>query len=576
VLIKNYWKIIERWTKTMPWTQDYSALGGSLGLTTLAVVIPILFLFWALAIKGMKGYVAGLLTLAITIVDVIIVYKMPVTLALSATAYGMLYGLWPICWIVVTAVYLYNLTVHSGQFEVIRSSIASISNDRRLQALIVAFCFGAFLEGAAGFGTPVAITGAILIGLGFDPIKAAGLCLLANTAPVAFGAIGAPIITAGAVTGMGDFVIAQAVGRQLPFVSVIVPFYLVVLMSGWKSAKEIWPAILVTGASFALAQWWSSNFLGAYLPDIISSLFSLVCTTLFLRVWKPKNVWRFESERGAKEVQYKKYTGGQILKAWSPFLILTAMVTIWGLPSFKNLITKELGWIIQFEWPGLHGLVYKAAPIVAEPTVYDAIFKFDYLSAGGTAILISAIISTFILGIKPSEAWKVFVDTLKQLKFPIINIAAVLGFAYLANYSGLSYTLGLAFASTGVFFAVVSPVLGWLGVFLTGSDTSANALFAKLQQVTAEQINLNPVLTVAANSSGGVVGKMISPQSIAVAAAATSLVGRESELFKYTVKHSIILLCAIILIVVLQAYVVPGMVPVLEEAAAFLHETFGI
>ena len=560
----------------MPWTQDYSALGGSLGLTTLAVVIPILFLFWALAIKGMKGYVAGLLTLAITIVDVIIVYKMPVTLALSATAYGMLYGLWPICWIVVTAVYLYNLTVHSGQFEVIRSSIASISNDRRLQALIVAFCFGAFLEGAAGFGTPVAITGAILIGLGFDPIKAAGLCLLANTAPVAFGAIGAPIITAGAVTGMGDFVIAQAVGRQLPFVSVIVPFYLVVLMSGWKSAKEIWPAILVTGASFALAQWWSSNFLGAYLPDIISSLFSLVCTTLFLRVWKPKNVWRFESERGAKEVQYKKYTGGQILKAWSPFLILTAMVTIWGLPSFKNLITKELGWIIQFEWPGLHGLVYKAAPIVAEPTVYDAIFKFDYLSAGGTAILISAIISTFILGIKPSEAWKVFVDTLKQLKFPIINIAAVLGFAYLANYSGLSYTLGLAFASTGVFFAVVSPVLGWLGVFLTGSDTSANALFAKLQQVTAEQINLNPVLTVAANSSGGVVGKMISPQSIAVAAAATSLVGRESELFKYTVKHSIILLCAIILIVVLQAYVVPGMVPVLEEAAAFLHETFGI
>jgi len=555
----------------MPWTQDYSALGGSLGLTTLAVVIPILFLFWALAIKGMKGYVAGLLTLAITIVDVIIVYKMPVTLALSATAYGMLYGLWPICWIVVTAVYLYNLTVHSGQFEVIRSSIASISNDRRLQALIVAFCFGAFLEGAAGFGTPVAITGAILIGLGFDPIKAAGLCLLANTAPVAFGAIGAPIITAGAVTGMGDFVIAQAVGRQLPFVSVLVPFYLVVLMSGWKSAKEIWPAILVTGASFALAQWWSSNFLGAYLPDIISSLFSLVCTTLFLRVWKPKNVWRFESERGAKEVQYKKYTGGQILKAWSPFLILTAMVTIWGLPSFKNLITKELGWIIQFEWPGLHGLVYKAAPIVAEPTVYDAIFKFDYLSAGGTAILISAIISTFILGIKPSEAWKVFVDTLKQLKFPIINIAAVLGFAYLANYSGLSYTLGLAFASTGVFFAVVSPVLGWLGVFLTGSDTSANALFAKLQQVTAEQINLNPVLTVAANSSGGVVGKMISPQSIAVAAAATSLVGRESELFKYTVKHSIILLCAIILIVVLQAYVVPGMVPVLEEAAAFLH-----
>ncbi|AFM01153.1 MULTISPECIES: L-lactate permease [Desulfitobacterium] len=555
----------------MPWTQDYAALGGSLGLTALAVSIPIVFLFWALAVKGMKGYVAGLITLAITIVDVIIVYKMPVTLALSATAYGMIYGIWPIAWIVVTAVFLYNLTVVSGQFEVIKSSIASISDDRRIQALIVAFCFGAFLEGAAGFGAPVAITGAILIGLGFDPIKAAGLCLIANTAPVAFGAIGAPIITAGAVTGMGDFVISQAVGRQLPFLSVVIPFYLIVLMAGWKAAKEIWPVILVTGASFAIAQWWSANYLGAYLPDIISSLFSLIATTLFLKVWKPKTTWRFPHERNTKEPEYKKYSGGQIFKAWSPFLILTAMVTIWGTPAFKTFITKELGLILQFKWPGLDGLIYKAAPIVAKPTVYDAIFKWDFLSAGGTAILISAIISMFVLGIKPSVAGKVFIDTLKQLKFPVINISAVLGFAYLANYSGLSYTLGLVCASTGLLFPVLSPVLGWLGVFLTGSDTSANALFAKLQQVTAEQLNLNPVLTVAANSSGGVVGKMISPQSIAVAAAATSLVGRESELFKFTVKHSLIMLAAVIVIIVLQAYVVPGMIPVIADAAALLH-----
>ena len=550
----------------MPWTQDYAALGGSLGLTALAVSIPIIFLFWALAIKGMKGYIAGLLTLLITIVDVIIVYKMPVTLALSAATYGMLYGLWPIAWIVITAVYLYNLTVESGQFEIIKSSIASISNDRRLQALIVAFCFGAFLEGAAGFGAPVAITGALLIGLGFDPLKAAGLCLIANTAPVAFGAIGAPIITAGAVTGMGDFVISQAVGRQLPFISVIIPFYLVVLMSGWKSTKEVFPAVLVTGASFAVAQWWSSNYLGAYLPDIVSSLFSLICTTVFLRFWKPKTVWRFPHERDIEEPEPKKYTGGQIFKAWSPFLILTALVTIWGLPSFKNLINNKLGWILTFKWPGLDGMVYKAAPIVAKPTVYDAVFKWDFLTAGGTAILISALISIVVLGIKPATAWKVFVKTLDQMKYPIINIAAVLGFAYLANYSGLSYTLGLLFASTGVLFPILSPVLGWLGVFLTGSDTSANALFAKLQQVTAEQIGINPVLTVAANSSGGVVGKMISPQSIAVAAAATTLVGKESKLFRYTVKHSIIMLVAVIVIICLQAYVVPGMIPEITAA----------
>jgi L-lactate transport len=546
----------------MPWTQNYSALGNSLGLTALAVSIPIFFLFWALAVKKMKGYVAGLLTLLITLVDVIIVYKMPVSIALSATAYGMLYGLWPIAWIVLTAVYLYNLTVEAGQFEIIKSSIASISNDRRIQALLVAFSFGAFLEGAAGFGAPVAITGAILIGLGFEPLKAAGLCLIANTAPVAFGAIGAPIIAAGAVTGMGDFVISQAVGRQLPFLSVVIPLYLVVLMSGWKAAKEVMPAILVTGISFALAQYWSANHLGAYLPDIVSSLVSLVSLTVFLRFWKPKNIWRFPHEKSDKIEEATQYTFGQIAKAWSPFVILTAMVTIWGLPGFKSWALDKMHLVFYINhWPGLDGLVYKAAPIVAKPTVYAASFKWDYFSAGGTAILLTAIISMFILGIKPGQAVKVFVNTVKQLIFPIINMSAVLGFAYLANYSGLSYTLGLLFASTGKLFPALSPALGWLGVFLTGSDTSANALFGKLQQVTAEQVGINPVLTVAANSSGGVVGKMISPQSIAVAAAATSLIGRESDLFRFTVKHSLIFLVVVAIMITLQAYVVPGMIP---------------
>jgi lactate permease len=548
----------------MPWTQNYSALGGSIGLTALAVSLPIFFLFWALAIKRMKGHIAGILTLLFTIIDVVLVYSMPVSIALSASLYGIVYGIWPIAWIVVTAVFLYNLTVEAGQFDVIKSSIASISDDRRLQALLVAFCFGAFLEGAAGFGAPVAISGAILIGLGFEPLYAAGLCLIANTAPVAFGAIGSPIIAAGAVTGMGDFIISQAVGRQLPFLSLFIPLYLVVLMSGWKAGKEVLPAAFVAGFSFAIAQWWSSNYLGAYLPDIISSLASLIALTVFLRFWKPKNIWRFPHERDKKEESGSthNYSTGQIVKAWSPFAILTVMVAIWGTPGFKTWATNAGLYVGIPHWPGLDGLVYKAAPIVAKPTIYAAGYKWDWFGAGGTAILLTAIISMFILGISPGKALAVFGRTIKQLVYPIITIASVLGFAYLANYSGLSYTLGILFASTGSLFPFLSPVLGWLGVFLTGSDTSANALFGKLQQVTAEQIGVNPVLTVAANSSGGVVGKMISPQSIAVAAAATSLVGRESDLFRFTLKHSLFMLLLVCIMITLQAYVVPGMIPI--------------
>lgn len=550
----------------MPWYQNYAALNNSIGLTALAVSIPILFLFWALAIKQMKGYIAGVLTLLLTLADVIIVYKMPVGTALSASFLGIVNGLFPIAWIVVAAVFLYNLTVESGHFEVIKSSIASVSDDRRIQALLVAFCFGAFLEGAAGFGAPVAISGAILIGLGFEPLYAAGLCLIANTAPVAFGAIGSPIIAAGSVTGLGDFVISQAVGRQLPFLSVVIPLYLIILMAGWKAAKEVLPAILVTGVSFAVAQWWSSNYLGAYLPDIISSLTSLVATTVFLKFWKPKTIWRFPSEKKDANAKVTHYSSGEVIKAWSPFVILTVMVAIWGTPAFKNWVVKDLQWVINIpHWPGLDGLVYKMTPIVSSPSVYGASYKWEFFSAGGTAILISAIISMAILRISPAKGAVVFVRTVKQLIYPIITMGSVLGFAYLANYSGLSFTLGLLFASTGKAFAFLSPVLGWMGVFLTGSDTSANALFGKLQQVTAEQIGVNPVLTVAANSSGGVVGKMISPQSIAVAAAATSLVGRESDLFRFTIKHSLIFLVAVAIMITLQAYVVPWMIPVVAS-----------
>lgn len=560
----------------MSWTQNYAALGNSIGLTALAVSIPIFYLFWALAIKRMKGHIAGSTTLLLTIIDVVLVYKMPLGTAISASVLGMLNGIFPIAWIVVTAVFLYNLTVEAGQFEIIKSSIASISSDRRIQALLIAFSFGAFLEGAAGFGTPVAISGAILIGLGFEPLYAAGLCLIANTAPVAFGGIGIPIVTAGTVTGVSADLISAAVGRQLPFLSVMIPLYLIILMAGWKGAKEVLPAIAVSGLSFAIAQWWSSNYLGPLLPDIIASLASLIATIILLKFWKPKNIWRFPSEKGEKVAAFKKYTSGQIVKAWSPFAILTIMVGIWGTNSFKDYIGKSLKWFVAVpHWPGLDGLVMKTMPIVKKPAIYAASYKWDFFAAAGTAILITCLITMLILSISPARGVKVAGATLKTLIYPIITIASVLGFAYIANYSGLSYTLGLLFAQTGHAFPFFAPVLGWLGVFLTGSDTSANALFGQLQNVTAQQVGVNPVLTIAANSSGGVVGKMISPQSIAVAAAATGLVGKESDLFRFTLKHSIFLLLLICIMTYLQAYVVPGMMPtiagIMPTIASVIH-----
>lgn len=550
----------------MPWIQNYAALGNSIGLTALVVSLPIFYLLWALAIKRMKGHIAGSSTLLLTIITVVLVYKMPVGLAISASALGFLNGVFPIAWIIVTSVFLYNLAVEAGQFEIIKSSIASLSNDRRLQVLLIGFSFGAFLEGAAGFGAPVAISGAILIGLGFEPLYAAGLCLIANTAPVAFGAIGIPIITAGTVTGIDANIISAAVGRQLPFLTVLIPLYLIIIMAGWKGAKEVLPAIAVSGASFAIAQWWSSNYLGPMLPDIIASLFSLVCTVILLKVWKPKNIWRFPSEKGEKVATFKKYTTGQIIKAWSPFLVLTVMVGIWGTNIFKNFVGKDLKWFVSIpHWPGLDGLVMKTMPIVKKPVIYGAYYKWEFFAAAGTAILITCIITMLILSISPARAGKVAGKTIKTLIYPIITIGSVLGFAYLANYSGLSFTLGLVFAQTGALFPFFSPVLGWLGVFLTGSDTSANALFGQLQVTTANQIGVNPVLTIAANSSGGVVGKMISPQSIAVAAAATGLVGKEADLFRFTLKHSIFLLLLMCVLIYLQAYVVPGMMPTIAS-----------
>nr|WP_225779325.1 lactate permease LctP family transporter [Pseudomonas sp. Marseille-Q3773] len=549
------------------WQQFYSPLG-SLGLSALAAVIPIVFFFLALAVFRLKGHVAGSITLALSILVAIFAFQMPVDMAFAAAGYGFLYGLWPIAWIIVAAVFLYKLTVKSGQFEVIRSSVLSITDDQRLQVLLIGFCFGAFLEGAAGFGAPVAITAALLVGLGFNPLYAAGLCLIANTAPVAFGALGIPIIVAGQVTGIDAFHIGAMTGRQLPLLSLFVPFWLVFMMDGVRGVKETWPAALVAGLSFAVTQYFTSNFIGPELPDITSALASLIALTLFLKVWQPKRAFaEAKGSVGAAVVQpsgsqASPYSLGEIFKAWSPFLILTVLVTIWTLKPFKAAFAaggSMYNFVFNFAIPHLDQLVIKAAPIVAAPTAMPAVFKLDPISATGTAIFLSALISMAVLKISFKTGLTTFKETFWELRWPILSIGMVLAFAFVTNYSGMSSTMALVLAGTGAAFPFFSPFLGWLGVFLTGSDTSSNALFSSLQATTAHQIGVNDTLLVAANTSGGVTGKMISPQSIAVACAATGLVGKESDLFRFTVKHSLFFATIVGLITLIQAYWLTGM-----------------
>lgn len=540
----------------MKWTQEVDPLG-NIALSALVALIPILYIFWALIIRKMKGYLASLSATLLAILVAVIAYGMPLDLALLSTSHGILYGLFPICWIVITAVFLFNLTVESGQFEVIKHFMASITSDRRLQALLIAFSFGSFLEGTAGFGAPVAITAAMLVGLGFNPLYAAGICLIANTAPVAFGAIGIPITVASQVSGIPEMAISQMVGRTLPILSVILPFYLVVLMAGTRRTVEILPAVLVSGMSFAFLQWSTSNFLGPALPDVIAGIGSIVCLVLFLKFWKPKSIWRFENEVAPTVDSNVRYTAGQVARAWSPFILLTVLIIAWGLPPIKAALNAFGYW--QFEVPNVHNAVVSRTGIPL-----PQIFKFNYLSAAGTAILLSGVIAVPLVGISARRGLAIFVATLRQLKFPIVTISSVLGFAYIANSSGITITLAEALAGTGFLFPLFAPLLGWLGVFITGSDTSANALFAKLQYETATAIGVDPVVTVSANVSGGVVGKMISPQSIAVAAAAGNLVGKESDLFRFTVKHSFILLSAICLIVFAQAYLFSYLIPAYE------------
>ncbi len=554
------------------WQQIYDPMG-NIWLSSLIALIPIIFFFLALAVFRMKGSVAGTITVLLALLVSLFSYQMPVVMAFASMIYGFCYGLWPIAWIIIGAVFLYKISVKTGQFDIIRSSILSITEDQRLQMLFVGFAFGTFLEGAAGFGAPVAITAALLVGLGFKPLYAAGLCLIVNTAPVAFGAMGIPIIVAGQVSGVDTHEISRMVGRQLPFMVPIVLFWIMAIMDGWRGVKETWPAVIVGGGSFALAQYLTSNFVGPELPDITAAIASLISLTVLLKFWQPKHIFRFADQdanldEAATEPlaaqQQQKYSMAQIAKAWSPFAILTAMVTIWSIKPFKDLFAKDGALhdlVISIKVPYLHQLIQKMPPVVPEIKDYDAIYKFDWISATGTAIFIAAIITIMFLKMKPKAAVVTFGETINELKVPIYSIGMVLAFAFIANYSGMSATLALALAHTGQAFTFFSPFLGWLGVFLTGSDTSANALFSALQATTAQQIGVPEVLLVAANTSGGVTGKMISPQSIAIACAAVGLVGKESDLFRFTVKHSISFTVMIGIIITLQAYVFPWMIP---------------
>ena len=541
----------------MPWIQTIDPLK-NIPLSALVAAIPVIFIFWAL-IKKMKGYITSLLALAIAIFIALLIYGMPLKLAMLSILHGSLYGLFPISWIIISAVFLFNVTVKSGQFEVIKSFMASITPDRRLQALLIAFSFGAFLEGAAGFGAPVAISGAMLVGLGFNPLYAAGLCLIANTAPVAFGSVGTPIIMASRMSDIPELAISQMVGRTLPLLSLLIPFYLVTLMSGFKKSLEVMPAILVSGISFAFVQWFTSNYMGPMLPDILAGIASILSLLLLLKYWKPKSIWRFKEEPSLQTSVEIKYTSLQILRAWSPFIIMTLFIIAWGFQPVKDIL-NSIGFI-KFKIPGLENAILQPD---GNPLPIKA-FDFNYLSTPGTAVIFAALISIPLIGISIRESIKIFGATLKQLMFPIITIAAVVGYAFIANYAGMSITMAGALASTGALFPFFSPILGWLGVFLTGSDTSANALFGKLQAQTADTLGFDPLVTVSANATGGVTGKMISPQSIAVGAAAVGLVGKESDLFRFTFKHSFIMLFIVCVLTCLQVYVTKWVVPVYKK-----------
>ena len=548
------------WGDIIMWSQVYDPFNNVL-LSTLAAAIPVVIMLAALAFFHIKAHIAALMGLVSALVVAVWGFTMPADAAVASALYGACYGLFPIGWIILNVIFLYQLTDRKGQFKVLRESIAGISGDRRLQLLLIAFSFGAFFEGAGGFGTPVAVTGAMLIGLGFAPLAASGLSLIANTAPVAYGALGTPIIALAAVTGLDMLELSGMVGRQLPIFSLIVPFWLVWAFCGWRRMVEIRPAVLVAGAAFAIPQYFISNFHGPWLVDVGAAIISMACLTLFLKVWHPKTIMTSASGKSDEESNTEplrekhNYTNAEVMRAWTPWLILSVIVLIWGIPEWKKFLDSVS--MFKFEWSHLHKVVQKMPPVSAEAKVEEAIFKLNWLSATGTAIFIASIASAVLMGYKLREMLAVYWDTLKLLKYSLITIAAMLALGYSTRYSGVDSTLGLAFANTGVLYPFFGTLLGWLGVALTGSDTASNVLFGGLQKTSAEQLGLSPVLMAAANSSGGVMGKMIDAQSIVVASTATKWYGHEGDILRYVFFHSIALACLVGLLVSLQAYVYP-------------------
>ncbi len=582
----------------MQWTQIYDPLG-HWWLSTLVAALPIIVLFTLLAGLKVKPHWCAIAGAATAVLVAIIVFKMPATLAALSFFYGVAFGVLKIAWIVLAAVYLYDISVETGQFEIMKESIAGITADRRLQVLLVAFCFGAFIEGAAGFGAPVAIAGAFMIGLGFRPFHAAALNLIANTAPVAWGAIGTPVHTLAAVTALPESDLNAMIGRILPFTAVIVPFWLVKTMVSWRETFEIFPAIAVVGVSFAVTQFLWSNYVDSNLVDIMGGVVSLIATLAFLKFWKPKKIWRFDyddkpavprtptsrisddvggewsADKFDGVVAPKTYTAGQVLKAWMPFAILSLFVLLWGLPKIKLAMNQATtpafkvvlpngkvrpgppGWDV----PYLHNAISRSAPVVAKPTPEAARYDFNWLSATGTGCFFAAIVSGLLLGQGPVKLMKIFWRTLVRMRLAMIAISFMLGLGYVTRYSGLDAVLGLAFTRTGWMYPFFGTFLGWLGVALTGSDTSANALFGSLQRITSQQLGIDPILMCAANSCGGVMGKMVDAQSITIATAATEQVGNEGVIFRFVAWHSVALCSIVGIIVMLFAYVFKYAVP---------------
>ena len=570
----------------MVWDQNYDPFG-SLPISFILAAIPVVVMLVGLGVFHLRAHVAAGCGLVAALLISILAFGMPAEKAALAAGFGAAYGLMPIGWIVLNIIFLHRLTVENGSSVVLQNSIASVSDDRRLQLLLIAFSFGAFFEGAAGFGTPVAVTAALLIGLGFSPLAASGLSLIANTAPVAFGALGTPVIALSAVTGLDLLELSGMIGRQLPFFSLIVPFWLIWAFAGWRGMIEIWPAILVCGVSFAVPQYLVSNFHGPWLVDIVAAICSMLALVLFLRVWKPKRIWTSTALLGHAKAEEdaraaagigsepaidtnRTYERPAVLRAWMPWAVLTVFVFLWGIPSVKAALDGLH--IVKVPFEGLHNTIQKVPPVVAAPVIEPAIFNLNYLSMTGTGILLAAIVGGLAMGFSPVRLVSVYFQTIWRVRFSLLTIAIMLALGYLTRYSGLDATMGLAFAHTGVFYPLFGTMLGWLGVALTGSDTASNVLFGGLQRITAEQLNLNPVLMASANSSGGVMGKMIDAQSIVVASTATGWKNGEGPILRYVFMHSIVLAVLVGLLVTLQAYVPPftALVPdvVIEAAPA--------